>query len=157
MSRSIPQDTATYQYFNANPKGKKTSDCVTRAICAATGIPYNQVVMELAELQCKTGYDKTDSKLFDRYLTAKGFIKHKQPRHDDNTKFTGNDFCCFLSVSYGDGSAGSIVANLGGNHVVCIAPTNSGDGINCRYKVLDTWNSTDGCIGNFWSKTRVQV
>lgn len=149
---SIPKDTTTFKYHNANPKGRKTSDCVTRAVCTATQLPYHQVVMELAELQCKIGYDKTDAKLFGKYLESKGFTKHKQPRNDDNTKCTGHDFCTALSVADAEGSMGFIVANIGGNHTVCIAPTNDGDGINCRYKVLDTWNSTGGCIGNYWVK-----
>ena len=49
-------DTDTFSYFNANPKNKITGDCVARAICTALELPYNQVVMELAEQQCKTGY-----------------------------------------------------------------------------------------------------
>ena len=37
---------------------------------------------------------------------------------------------------------GVCVANLGGNHTVCIK-----DG-----KVLDIWDSSGGCIGNYWIK-----
>ena len=36
---------------------------------------------------------------------------------------------------------GVCVANLGGNHTVCIKGG----------KVLDIWNSTEGCIGNYWA------
>lgn len=32
-----------YQYFNANPKGEEIEDCVTRAICTATGLKYDAV------------------------------------------------------------------------------------------------------------------
>ena len=37
---------------------------------------------------------------------------------------------------------GTCVANIGGNHTVCIK----------NGKVHDTWDSTDGCIGNYWVK-----
>ena len=51
-------DTSTFKYYNANPKNRITTDCVVRAICTALMIPYNQVVMEMAKLQCDTGYDE---------------------------------------------------------------------------------------------------
>lgn len=145
------KDTKVFHFFNANPKGRITTDCVIRAISTATGIPYQTVVMEMAEMQCKTGYDDGDPKAIDRYLASKGWIKHKQPRKDDNTKYTGREWCTWLSVNKRK-SFGSIVANIGGHHTVAIVPTCSGDGINDRFKVLDIWDPTDGCIGNYWTK-----
>ena len=35
-----------------------------------------------------------------------------------------------------------MVINIGGHHMACII-----DG-----KVWDTWNSTEGCVGNYWIK-----
>lgn len=137
-------ETSTFHYHNANPKNRITTDCVIRAISTATEIPYNQVVMELAALQCKTGYDDGDSKLYDKYLQSKGFIKHKQPRKDDNTKYTGKQWCRHLQDSYDYviGNLKPMVAHIGGGHMVAII-----DG-----KVYDTWDSTGGCIGNYWTK-----
>ena len=57
-------------------KNRITGDCIYRALCAAMNIPYNQVVMDLAELQCKTGY--ADEKLYGRYLELNGWIKHNK-------------------------------------------------------------------------------
>jgi hypothetical protein len=85
-------------------------------------------------------------------LEKKGFIKQNQPRKSNNTKYTGKEFCNWLSINYPNGEIGNIVANIGGHHIVCIKPTYHGDGFNCRYKILDTWNSSDGCIGNYWIK-----
>ena len=73
-------------------------------------------------------------KCIDKYLTSKGCIKMKQPRKSDNTKYTGKEFYKIFN--------GVCVANIGGNHVVCIK----------NGKVHDTWDSTDGCIGNYWVK-----
>lgn len=128
-------DTATFHYFNANPKNRITGDCWCRAICTALEIPYNQVVMEMAELQCKTGYDSSD--LIGRYLESKGWIKHKQPRKSNNTKYTGAEFCKLIAKTNR-----RYIANIGGHHIVAIV-----DG-----KVNDIWDSTDGCIGNYWTK-----
>ncbi len=127
-------DTDTFSYFNANPKNKITGDCVARAICTALELPYNQVVMELAEQQCKTGYCGTCKEGFDLYLKSKGWVKHKQPRKADNTKFTGKDFCKAHPE-------GRFVAKIGAHHIVAIV-----DG-----KVNDIWNSTSRCIGNYWT------
>ena len=130
----IPESTTTFQYYNANPKNKHTTDCVVRAICTALDQSYNQTVKELSELWMETGLQMSDVKCYGKYLESKGFMKHKQPRKPDNTKYTGKEFVKIFD--------GVCVAHLGGNHVVCIK---SG-------KVLDIWDSTEGCIGNYWAR-----
>ncbi|MGN1456942.1 MAG: hypothetical protein ACI4XP_03185 [Acutalibacteraceae bacterium] len=127
-------ETSTFHYFNANPKNRITGDCTIRAICTALEIPYNQVVMEMAELQCKTGY--CDKKGIEKYLSIKGWVKHSQPRKSDNTKYTGKEFC-EIARNYEN-----YIAMIGGHHIVAI--------INA--KIYDIWDSTDGCIGNYWTK-----
>lgn len=127
-------DTDTFHYFNANPKNRLTADCSFRAISTALNQDYNQTVMEMAELMCKTGYALDDKKGIKAYLESKEWIKHSQPKHADGTKYTGAEFCKEFEGTY--------VANIGGHHIVCIK-----DG-----KVLDTWDSTNGCIGNYWTK-----
>lgn len=134
-------DTATFHWHNANPKNRITTDCVIRALSTALEIPYVQVVMELAEMQCKTGYDDGDVKLYDKYLELKGWEKHKQPRKEDNTKYTGKEFCKRVQ-KFKDYYRPRMIAHLGGGHIVAII----------RGKVWDTWDSTDGCIGNYWER-----
>lgn len=134
-------ETRTFRYYNANPKGRITTDCVIRAISTALDLPYNTVVMEMAKLQCETGYDDGDVKLYDRYLASKGWQKAKQPRKADNTKYTGKEFCKVLNGTF---SCEEIIANIGGGHMVCFKKV---DG---KFKVWDTWDSTDGCVGNYW-------
>jgi hypothetical protein len=135
-------DTKYFHFHNANPKGRITTDCVIRAISTATELPYNQVVMELAQLQCEIGYDDGDKKLYDKYLQSKGFVKHKQPRKLDGTKYTGKQWCNYLQSQYDYIMSRSprMVANIGGHHIVAIVDA----------KVWDIWDSTDGCIGNYW-------
>ena len=145
-------ETRSFLYFNANPKNRITGDCWLRAVCTGLGEDYNQVLREMVEVHLKTGYELSDDKAVDRYLKSKGWTKQKQPRKDDNTKYTGREFCDWLSANYPKGEIGNVICNIGGHHMVAIKPTNHGDGINCRYKVLDIWNSTGGCIGNWWIK-----
>lgn len=145
-------DTDTFRYYNANPKNRITGDCWCRAITTATGIPYNEVVMGMAELHCKTGYDATDC--IERFMKQVGWAKMPQPRKKDGRKYTAAEFCKVQQKwlqdkanhgnEWDDGIVISpaIVANVGGHHMVAIM-----DG-----KVNDTWNSTDGCVGNYWVK-----
>lgn len=130
-------DTDTFHYFNANPKNRITGDCSFRAISTALMQDYNKTVMEMAELMCKTGYALNDAKGEETYLASKGWIKHPQPRKADGTKYTGDEFCMMLA----DKST-RYVAHIGGHHIVAIV-----DG-----KVYDTWDSTEGCIGNYWTE-----
>ena len=67
-------------------------------------------------------------------MELKGWTKMRQPRKRNNTKYTGKEFCEIFK--------GVCVANIGGNHTVCIK----------NGKVYDIWDSTDGCIGNYWVK-----
>ncbi len=132
-------NTKTFRYYNANPKNKLTTDCVIRAVCTALNQDYNQTVMEMAEMQCKTGYDDGDVKLIDKYLASKGWVKRKQPRKSDGKKYTGQEFCEEIQeypFTYSD----RIVANIGGHHIVAIV-----DG-----QIHDVWNSSYKCIGNYW-------
>ena len=144
--------TETFMFYNRNPKNRNTTDCVIRAISTALDKDYNETLMEMAELSCKTGYMLNDKKGIERYLASKGWVKHKQPRKSDNTKYTGKEWCEYISAFDPYAYSGNIVANIGGHHLVAIKPTFSGDGFNCRYKVHDTWDSTYKCVGNYWVK-----
>lgn len=130
-------ETSTFHYHNANPKNRITGDCRIRAIAVACEVQYNTVVMDLAKIQCDTGYDQCTNQGIDILMKQYGWTKHKQPRKADNTKYTGKEFCLKLAKKHV-----RYVANIGGNHVVAIV----------NGKVNDIWDSTDGCIGNYWTK-----
>lgn len=136
------KDTDSFHFHNQNPKGRYTCDCVKRAISHATGVPYNEVVMALADIQCQSGLDEAETRVYGRYLEMLGWIKHPQPHKKDGSKLTGTQFCKRLTAH----PTGNVIANIGGHHIVSIIP------IGNRYKVCDTWDSTKGCIGNYWTK-----
>lgn len=129
------QDTSTFHYFNANPKNKVGGDCVIRAICTALNQSWEQTVMELTEVGIKYGYVANDLHTIKRYLKNKGWIMQKQPRKADNTKYTGKEFCKEYGSHYQN-----IIANIGAHHIVAIV----------NGKLNDIWDSTNGCIGNYW-------
>lgn len=128
-------DTSVFHFHNQNPKNRFTTDCVVRAISTVCEIPYNEVVMGLAKIQCETGYDTSENRLYGKYLESLGYKKNPQPKKTDGTKYTGREFCKKFHPA-------RTIAHIGGNHIVAII-----DG-----KVWDTWDSTDGCIGNYYTK-----
>lgn len=146
--QEIFPDTDTFTFKNVNPKNRITGDCVFRAFANAMEQDYNETVMEMATLMCKTGYAMNDKKGEEAYLKAKGWTKRKQPRKLNGTKYTGDEFCRMLQgeqIDFMDAeflTSDRIVAHIGGNHMVAII----------NGKVEDIWDSTSGTIGNYWIK-----
>ena len=140
--RIIPNDTKYFHYYNANPKNKITCDCVVRALYGVLpNKTYEQIYKELLDVSIKTGHFINSKQCYEKYLSLQGFKKMKQPRKDDGTKYTGRDFCDEIkeySFNYPD----RIFAHIGGHHVVSII----------EGRVWDIWDSTYGCIGNYYIK-----
>lgn len=150
MKRKLPQNTQYFTYYDANPKGKKTGDCVIRALATAMRKTWDEVLTDLYEYAMKYKQMLNDDTLYKKYLKDNGWVMLKQPRKLDNTKYTGFEFCeelqdgsCF---TFDNGiqidETNNIIAHIGGHHIVAII-----DG-----KIMDTWNSSGGCIGNIWIK-----
>ena len=99
---------------------------------------YIDVLNGLTRMAIKTGYHLSDPKCYGKFLEANGFHRNPQPKHKDGTKYTGKDFWDFFPTS----RPRQVVANIGSHHVVAIM-----DG-----KVWDTWDSSNGRIGNYWTK-----
>lgn len=143
-TRNIP-DTAWFEYHNENPKGRIASDCVIRAIATATGKSWDDVLDGLVEVSHKYKVIPNEPKCYGCYLESLGFVKMKQPRKSDNTKYTGKQFCDWMRTN---GIKNPIVANIGGGHVTVFMPG--------KCKVLDIWDCTSKTIGNYWIKERIQ-
>ena len=149
-ARKYP-DTDYFHFHNANPKGKMTEDCAVRAITTVLKQPYEQTLRELAEITIKTGYMLNGNKGIDAYMKSKGWIKCKQPKKPDGTKYTGQEFCRTLmhpiyseelDVCKEGFEINNILANIGGHHIVAIMGG----------QIWDTWNSANGSIGIVWVK-----
>lgn len=128
-------DTKTFHFYNANPHKRLTGDCTIRAVCTGLDIPYNDCLDELVAMSKKKGYSVTSKENVGKLLEEKGIYMQKQPRKHDNTKYTGAEFCKKIAEK-----GKRYIAHIGGGHMVAIVDK----------KVYDTWDSTDGCIGNYW-------
>lgn len=126
-----------FHWYNANPKGVVTGDCVIRALSMATDIAYNDVLKALYDIQLETGYSLASKESYDLFLSRNGWHKQKQPKNADNTKLTCVEFCLKIAE---DGK--SYVANVGSHHVVAIVDR----------QVWDIWDSSDERVGNYWMK-----
>lgn len=143
MIKKIPEETWRFHFHNANPKNNKTGDCVIRAISTASNtLDWTETLTALYNIAVKYKLSPTDKKCYIRLIENLGGTKYKQPRRWDNRKYTGEEFCELLdNAGYGNKP---VIAHIGGHHIVCIKPHEG------HYKIWDTWDSSDGCVGNYW-------
>lgn len=136
-------DSDFFHYHNQNPHNRITTDCVIRAISTATGKAYEDIVILLAGIQIKTGFDPSEKDGYGKLLKHLGWEMHKQPRKADGRKYTGKEFCQALSNGELDIESNKrIIAHIGTHHLVAIMD----------WQVWDIWDSTGGCIGNYWTR-----
>ena len=123
-----------YREYNANPKSKKTCDCVIRALTVATGLPYYEVYKQLFDISVETGYMLNEKRVEDKFMEKHGFVKYKQPRKSDNTKYK---ICEIDKVC----NAKVIIIRCA-NHLTVVK-----DGV-----LIDTWNCGYKTINNYYVK-----
>ena len=144
----IPADNRYFKYVNANPAGKRTGDCIMRAVAEASRATWDECVDGL----CAIAHDKRiapqDPAAERELLKRLGFAQMKQPKKVNGKKLTGREFCTWLDsqVLLGALPAGvRVVANIGAHHVVAVIRDESG-----RFRVHDTWDCTTRCVGTWW-------
>lgn len=148
--KNIPEDTYYFQFYDANPKGRVTGDCVIRAIAAGTGKTWETVLKDLTEIALKYKVSPLDSACYQRYLEQLGFTKMSQPRKQNGRKYTAQEFCEVVTEKHKDDDTALpvIIAHVGGNHLSLIR----GHTDFFRVVVTDTWDCSNGCVGNYWIK-----
>lgn len=137
-----------FEYINNSPKKKDTTDCVIRSFVTALGLDVRTVMVELTEYYLNTGYFINEPRCYDTYLRDKGYMKCKQLQKADKTKYTAEEFCDYLNTST---IQGPVIAHIGKEHVSTFM--NDGTTVDKDYKLYDTWDCTDRCVGNYWIKT----
>ena len=145
MTRKDP-DTLYFHYDNINPKNRKTGDCVIRAISRAIGESWEYTLKELTSMSLRYCYSPLSVENFHRVLENYGFVKNKQMRKFDNTKYTGEEFVEYLTNHREIMHGYPVVANVGGHHTSVFV--DEGDRVRC----YDIWDCTDRTVGNFWTK-----
>lgn len=146
VTREIP-DTEFFHYYLSNPAGRYVGDCSVRALSAACGITWCEAMNRLAK---STDYLETRINIepfINKMLESEGFSKH-HPIHAGGKLLTGKDFCREMSARYNQGVR--IFAYVGSGHVAAILPFQE-DGTT-RYKMVDSWDSTDQKIGTYFVK-----
>ena len=112
-----------YQYYNPNPYGKRTGDCVIRAICKATGHDWLDVYLGLCIEGAHNGDWGNTNSVWSAYLRNKGFVRQVIPNTCPDC-YKIEDFCR-------DHPKGTYILATG-SHAVCLQ-----DGV-----VYDSWDSS---------------
>lgn len=128
----------SYRNENINFKNKKTGDCVVRALSKASGKDYKQVAQELFDLYMKYGYMMNDKHTYEKWLETNGFIKYKQPRWDDGSKYLVGEIESLIRAK------DKVVISCA-NHLTCVYEN----------ELIDLWDCRGKCIGNYWVKRGV--
>ena len=123
-----------FKKANVNPKGKKTTDCVIRAVAAATGLGWDEAYKQLAEVGFIQKCEMSDTESVDIVLRNNGFLVgtirvQKGDKRPTVAQFAEQhpNWYCVLRVA---------------NHLVA-----SGNGF-----YVDTWDSGDCAVYKYWYK-----
>lgn len=144
----IPADNRYFHYENANPEGKRTGDCIMRAVSSAAKVSWEDSVRMLCQIALDKHIAPQDPAAERELLKRLGFAKMKQPKKINGKKLTGREFCTWLDsqVLLGNVPANArVVANIGAHHVVAVIRDASG-----HFRVHDTWDCTTRCVGTWW-------
>ena len=147
--RKVPKDTMYFNYCQMNPKNKSVGDCVVRSIALAMEKEWDQVYNDLCRIGFKYKLMPNSDGCYERYLKDNGWVRCKQPRKEDNTKYTGKEFCEWLDkeLERNHINKNSIIISIGSHHLSCVCYGNiSGFTIN------DTWDCSNNCVGKYWTK-----
>lgn len=119
--------------YNANPYGRRTSDCVIRAIALLTGKSWDETYIEIFNWGFLLKDMPSVNNLWGSYLKANGFVKlHLEDTCPDC--YSIRQFCI-------DHPIGRYLLATG-THVVAV--------INGNY--YDTWDSGDEVPISYWKK-----
>lgn len=130
-----------YREHNVNPKGRKTGDCSTRALVGTLGISYEYALQLQCEAAIKTKYGITDKQVMEYVLKKFGYVKMKQPRKLDNTKYTVGEMDKLLTDKQMQEGVLITVAN----HHTCIT----------KGCVQDIWDCRNYSVGNYYIREEV--
>lgn len=119
-------------YCNVNPKGRSTDDCVIRAIAAAEGRTWEDVLKQLVKYSLRTGYMVTAVENYTLYFEENGWKKMKQPVKSNGHKYRAYEFAKVYN--------GRCLAHVGVHHMSYL----------CDHSWYDNWNCTEGIVGNYW-------
>lgn len=127
-----------YKELNVNPKNRKTGDCSTRALVSVLKISYEDALRLQTEESLRCYYDPTSKQVMERVLERFGYIKMKQPRKVDGTKYTVKELDKIIDSNIRNKGVLVTVAN---HHTAVV-----GD------EVIDIWDCRYKSVGNYYIK-----
>lgn len=127
-----------YHEYNANPKNKKTPDCITRALSNVLDISWDDALKLQFECALKTKYAIGSNQVYDRILKEHGYIKMKQPRKEDNRKYKLAEMDKVLKLSE---TKNKVFVNI--NHHCTVINGNT---------IEDIWDCREWTVRNYWVK-----
>lgn len=119
---------------NANPKGRKTCDCVVRAIATATGKEWLEVFDALYAAARERALMPNEPRIFGRYLEENGFAKGNCHPAAGERRRTVRELAAQIGVP--------AVVRVA-NHLVAL----DGDG-----NYIDTHDCGDKCAYALWAR-----
>lgn len=115
--------------YNENPKGKKTGDCVVRAIAYATNKIWLETFDGLAKI-ARENCDMMSCKgTYEKYLLQQGFIKQKMPKKADGKRYTIKEF--FDKYKFNKPVIVSVAS-----HLTCVDDNDLVDIWDCSFKSI---------------------
>lgn len=78
--------------YNANPRGRKTTDCVIRAMSTSLNNTWEDTYRSLVDYSIKQSLMCNEKRALMGYLKAKGYEMQKMPNHKNNTRYTVAEF-----------------------------------------------------------------
>ena len=127
-----------YRNVNRNPKGRKTGDCTTRALCGVLEFSYERVLELQFEFAKKTCFGITSLEVCDKILKKYGYEKMKQPRKPDGKKYKVGELD---DLAFDEELFDGIFVSMA-NHVVCVK----------NNAIEDIWDCRRKAISNYWVK-----
>jgi hypothetical protein len=121
-----------FELKNVNPKNKKTTDCVIRALTVATGKTYYEVFEELYKLSIKTGWFMNEKRLEEKFLEQNGFIKIKQPKKLDGSKYLIGEIDKLIKIT------DTVIISCA-HHLTVVKNNILYDLWDCRYKTIGNY------------------
>lgn len=115
--------------FNANPRNRKTTDCVIRAISVASGNEYKKVVDDLVDVWKDTGYHIGEKRTYEKVLESYGFVKRPMPWKPNGTKYRVGEVDEVLEQ-------GSVAVVAMAHHLVAYVEGELVDTWDCRHKSI---------------------
>lgn len=123
-----------FHYYNLNPFGYHTGDCVVRAIAAAEGMMWDDVARDLCNYMLKYKYFINSTELYEIYLEDKGWTKHKPPKKKGGATYKLNEW---IEKTKGKPT----IVTIDDDHLTYVVEN----------KLYDIWDCLDYTVGEYWT------